>query len=127
MNLFFSAGFEGEGRGRRLTGTEVFLNWSARKETFCMCFERKNKKNGTDLLRAERQHLKANCIAIPLSCKEAILVILEKWLCACAEMLAVLSDQETQGCLPLGSFPHEAAFHLTVGRVQYLLRELLKP
>lgn len=35
----FSAGFEGEGKGRRLTGAGVFLNFRARKETFSMCFE----------------------------------------------------------------------------------------
>lgn len=92
-----------------------------------MCFERKNKKNGTDLLRAERQHLKANCIVIHLSCKEAILVTLEKWLCARAKMLAVLLGQKTQGCLHLGSFHHEAAFHHTVDGLQYLLREILEP
>lgn len=100
----FSAGFEGEGKGRRLSGAEVFLNLSARKKIFYMCFEgEKNEKNCTDLLRAERQCLKANCIVIHLSCEEATQVMLEKQPCARAKMLAVLLGQETQGFLPLRS------------------------
>jgi len=94
---------------------------------FYMCFERKKTKNSADLLRAQRQDLKANCIVIHLSCGEAILVTLEKRLCARAKLLAVLLGQETEWCLPLGSFHREAAFCLTVGRVQYLLREILDP
>lgn len=92
----------------------------------CVLRGKKNEKNCTDLLRAERQHLKANCILIRLSCVEA-LQLLQKQLCARAKMLAVLLGQETQGFLPLRSFHHEVAFHLTVGRVQYLLREILEP
>lgn len=61
---------------------------------------RKNKKNYTDLLRAERQHLKANCIIIHLSCEEAFLVTLQKQPCARAKTSAVLLGQENRGCLP---------------------------
>lgn len=121
----FSAGFEGEGKGRRLTGAEVFLNFSARKEAFSMWG--KSHKKCTDLLGAERQHLKASCIVIQLSCEDVILATLETRPCARAEMFSVLLGQETPGFLRLGSCQHEAAFHLTAGAFQELLREILEP